>query len=116
MTHYLLSVCYPAGSTPPSPAQLEVITRDVNAVNEEIKAAGAWVFGGALTAPDSATVVRVRDGAMLVTDGPFVETKEQIGGIGVIKAPDLDAALKWAEKLARACTVPIEVRPMQTHG
>jgi hypothetical protein len=115
MNHYLLSICYPAGATAPSPDQLGVITKELDAVNREIKAAGAWVFGGALHGPDSATVVRVRQGDVLMTDGPFVETKEQIGGIGIIRAADLDEALAWAAKLARAITVPIEVRPMHPH-
>jgi hypothetical protein len=115
MNHYLLSVCYPAGAATPPPAQLDAIMKDVNAVNQEMKAAGVWVFGGGLQGPDTATVVRVRDGEVFMTDGPFIETKEQIGGIGVIRAADLDGALAWAAKLARAITVPIEVRPMQPH-
>ena len=116
MNQYLLSICYPAGATQPPPDVLQRIGKDVGAVNQEMKAAGAWVFAGGLHPPDTATVVRVNDGETLTTDGPFIESKEQIGGICVIKAADLDAALKWGEKLSRAVTVPVEVRPMQSHG
>jgi hypothetical protein len=111
MKQYLLSVCYPAGSTQPPPDALQKIMRDVTAVHEELQAAGAWVFGGGLHPPDSATVLRHQDGQVVTTDGPFIESKEQIGGISIIKAPDLDAALGWARKLAKATTTPIEVRP-----
>jgi hypothetical protein len=89
--------------------------RDVNAIHKEMKAADARVFGGGLYPPSTATVVRPKDGELLLTDGPFIESKEHIGGFSIIKAPDLDAALEWARKLARAITVPIEVRPMQEH-
>jgi hypothetical protein len=71
------------------------------------------VFAGGLYPSSTATVVQADDGDVLVTDGPFVEGKEHIGGVWVIKAPDLDAALAWARKATRACTVPIEVRPFQ---
>jgi hypothetical protein len=88
--------------------------RDVAAFNEELKAAGAWVFGGGLHEPGTATVVRVKDGDILTTDGPYVEGKEHVGGLSIITAPDLDAALEWGRKLARAALLPIEVRPF--HG
>ncbi len=87
--------------------------RDVGALNDELQAAGAWVFAGGLHPSSTATVVQADGGDVLVTDGPFVEGKEHIGGVWVIKAPDLDAALAWARKATRACTVPIEVRPFQ---
>jgi len=115
MNHYLLSVCYPAGTVPPPPDQLAVISKELAAVNNEMKANGTWVFGGALQAPGAATVVRASGGETLVTDGPFVETKEQIGGIAVIRAADDDTARSWAAKLARVIGVPIEVRPLQPH-
>ena len=92
---------------------LERIGRDVEALNEELRAAGAWVFAGALHPPSTATVVRVEGGDVLVTDGPFTEGKEHIGGFTIIEAPDLDAALEWARKAARATTLPIEVRPFR---
>jgi hypothetical protein len=113
MKHYLLSVCYLPGGTQPAPEALELIMRDVDALNQELRAAGAWVFAGGLHAPSTATVVRFQDGEPLITDGPFAEGKEHLGGFTVIKAPDLDAALEWAGKLSRATTVPIEVRPFQ---
>jgi hypothetical protein len=75
--------------------------------------AGVWVFSGGLTPPSSATVLRHQGGDIITTDGPFIESKEQIGGITLLKAPDLDAALAWGRKLARAIGTPIEVRPFQ---
>ena len=113
MKQYLLSVYQPEGE-PPVPEVLETIMREVDAVDREMKAAGAWVFAGGLHAPSTATVVRVRDGEVLTTDGPFAEAKEYIGGFTIIKAPHLDAALEWGGKLARAVALlPIEVRPFQ---
>jgi hypothetical protein len=112
MKQYLLSVYSPEGGSPPAEV-LAKIMQDVDALNQEIKAAGSWVFAGGLHPSSTATVVRLNDADMLVTDGPFVEGKEHIGGFWVIKAPDLDAALEWGRKAARACAVPIEVRPFQ---
>jgi hypothetical protein len=112
MKQYLLSVYQPEGGTPPAEF-LEKVRRDVDALNQELKATGTWVFAGGLHPSSTATVLRLNDGDMLVTDGPFVEGKEHIGGFWVIAAPDLDAALEWGRKAARACTVPIEVRPFQ---
>ncbi|MFE6131365.1 YciI family protein [Streptomyces sp. NPDC056437] len=114
MKQYLLSIYQPDGE-PPGPEILEPIMRDLEAVNAEIREAGAWVFSGGLYPPSTATVVRLRDDDLLMTDGPYVEGKEHIGGFTVIQAPDLDAALEWGRKLARAITLPIEVRPLQ-HG
>jgi hypothetical protein len=110
MKQYLLSVITPEG-TPPPPEVLGPIMRNVDALNQELKAAGAWVFAGGLNHPSTATVVRLQDGDVLTIDGPFAEGKEYIGGFSIIKAPDLDAALAWGRKLARATTLPIEVRP-----
>jgi hypothetical protein len=112
MTQYLLSIYQPDGP-PPEPDRLAAIMSDIAGLNEEIKAAGAWVFTGGLHPPDTATVLRPRDGDVLVTDGPFTEGKEHIGGFWVIEAPDLDAALDWGRKATRACTLPVEVRPFQ---
>ena len=113
MKQYLLTVCYPPGSTPPAPEALQKIMRDVHSVNQEMKAAGAWVFSGGLHPAGTATVVRPQDGDMIVTDGPFTEGKEHIGGISIVKAVDLDEVLEWGRKLSRATTVPIEVWPFQ---
>jgi hypothetical protein len=86
--------------------------RDVEALHDELKAAGAWVFSGGLHAPSTATVARHQDGGdILITDGPFAEGKEYLGGLLIISAPDLDAALAWGRKATQATTLPIEVRP-----
>jgi hypothetical protein len=85
----------------------------VGAYNEEIMAAGVWVFGGGLQPNTSATVLRAADGQVSMTDGPYAESKEQMGGFWVIEAPDLDAALDWAAKAAAACEGPVELRPFQ---
>jgi hypothetical protein len=111
MTQYLLSIYQPDGP-PPSPEVLEPVMRDINAVKDEMKAAGVWVFSGGLHAPSTATVVRSREGDVVTTDGPYLEGKEHIGGFTIITAPDLDAALEWGSKLAKAIALlPIEVRP-----
>ena len=113
MKQYMLSVCYPAGGTQPPPDVLQKIMRDVHVVQKEMQDAGVWIFSGGLTPPNSATVLRHQGGDIITTDGPFIESKEQIGGITLLRAPDLDAALTWGRKLARAIGVPIEVRPFQ---
>lgn len=110
MTRYLLSFYQPEGP-PPSREVLEPIGRALEVVNREIKEAGEWVFAGGLHATSTATVVRTNDEETLITDGPFAEGKEVLGGITIIDAPDLDVALAWAAKYARATTLPIEVRP-----
>ena len=113
MRYYLLSVVQPEGDGPPPEAR-ERVMRANDAFVEEVRASGAWVFGGRLHPPSTATVVQVRDGEALITDGPFAEGKEHLGGLLVIKAPDLDAALAWARKQAGATTLPIEVRPFHS--
>ena len=97
MKQYLLSIYQPDGPPPP-PDVLEKVMRDVNALTQELKAAGAWVFNGGLHPTSTATVVRLQAGDVLTTDGPFAEGKEHIGGFWIIKAPDLDAALEWGRK------------------
>jgi hypothetical protein len=109
---YLLSIYQPDGG-PPAPEILEKVMRDIDVLIQEAKAAGAWVFNGGLHPPSTATVVRLQDGDVLMTDGPFTEGKEHIGGFLIIKAPDLDSALEWGRKATRATTLPIEVRPFQ---
>jgi hypothetical protein len=110
MKLYLLSVYQPDGPPPP-PEVLDPIVRKVHALQDELKAAGLWVFSAGLHEASTATVVRATDGEIITTDGPYIEGKEHIGGFTVIKAPDLDAALEWARKSAKATTLPIEVRP-----
>lgn len=114
MTQYLMSVWYPAGATPPEPDALERITREVDAVHRGLEEQGAWVFGAGLHGPDTATVVQTTGGQPVTTDGPFVETKEVLGGFSVIEVADLDEALVWAERMSEATKCPIEVRPL--HG
>ncbi|WP_306360267.1 YciI family protein [Nocardia sp. CC227C] len=108
MPKYLLSIYQPEGE--PDPATMARIAADLHRFNQDLRESGSWVFTGGLHAPGTATVVRA-DG--MVTDGPYVEGKEHIGGIWVITAPDLDVALEWGRKAAAATTLPIEVRPFQ---
>jgi hypothetical protein len=115
MKQYLLTIYQPDGPPPP-PERLDPIMRDVAALIRDMKSAGAWVFNGGLHPPSTATVLRPHDGEVLMTDGPFTEGKEHVGGFMVIQAPDLDAALEWGRKAARAITLPIEVRPFQSHS
>jgi hypothetical protein len=112
MKQYLLSTYQPDGPPPPS-VDLDRVIRDVDALEREMKTAGVWVFNSHLHPPSTATVVRDKDGDVVVTDGPYAEGKEHVGGVSIIKVPDLDAALAWAGKMARATTLPIEVRPFQ---
>ena len=112
MTQYLLTIYQPDGGPPP-PEIMAPVIRDLHALNEEMKTAGAWVFSRGLHDASTATVVRVREGEVIMTDGPYVESKEHVGGFWIVEAPDLDAALGWAGKAARATTLPIEVRPFQ---
>jgi hypothetical protein len=113
MKQYMLSVHSVEGAPLPPPEEIQQAFRDVAAFNDELRSAGAWVFAGGLHPPSTATVVRVQDGDTLITDGPFAEGKEHIGGFWVIKAGDLDAALEWAAKATQACAAPVEVRPFQ---
>ncbi|NUT32878.1 MAG: hypothetical protein HOV79_07365 [Hamadaea sp.] len=112
MAHYLLSIYQPDGEPPP-PAELSKIMAELEVVNQEIRQAGAWVFAAGLHPPSSATVVRARDGELLLTDGPYAEGTEHVGGFTIVDAPDLDAALVWAGRIAEVLTLPIEVRPLQ---
>ncbi len=114
MSQYLLSVWYPEGGTMPEPETLAQITADLEVVNADLRAAGAWVFAGGLYPPSTATVLTPTGGEVLVTDGPYVESKEVLGGFSIIEAPDLDAALGWGRRMAEAVTVPIEIRPIQS--
>jgi hypothetical protein len=112
MKQYLLSVYQPDGPTPP-PEVLDEIMRELNALNDELKAAGAWVFAGGLHAPSTATVLRAKSDEVVMTDGPFTEGKEHLGGFTIVRAPDLDAALRWGRRMAEITTLPVEVRPFQ---
>ncbi|HEX7993146.1 MAG TPA: YciI family protein [Streptosporangiaceae bacterium] len=113
MKLYMLSVHMVEGEPQPPEDEIQQMYKDVDAVNAEMMRAGAWVFGGGLHPAEVATVVKVSDGDVVTTDGPFAETKEQLGGFWVIKATDLDEALTWAGKATQACRGPVEVRPFQ---
>ena len=116
MRQYLLAVHMVEGEPAPTEEQMQQVYKAVDAFNAELKSAGAWVFAGGLHPPETATVVRSQNGQVVTTDGPFAETKEQLGGFWVIEAPDLDAALAWAAKGSEACGAPVEVRPFQDTG
>ena len=115
MTQYLMSVWMVEGTEPyASPEEMEQAYKDVEAFNEELKAAGHWVFAGGLHPANTATVVRAGDGGdVITTDGPFAETKEQLGGFWVVSAADLDEALALAARATVACKAPVEIRPFQ---
>src|SRR6476619_1433404 len=113
MTQYLLSVHMVEGAEEPPPDVIQRMYADVDIFNKKLQDQGKWVFAGGLHPANTATVVREQDGEVLTTDGPFAESKEQLGGFWVIKAPDLDAALEWAKKATVACRGPVEVRPFQ---
>jgi hypothetical protein len=107
---YLISIFQPDGPPPP-PEQLEPIMRDLDALNQELEDTGAFVFSAGLDTPGTARVVRASGDGFLLTDGPFLEGKEHLGGFTVITAPDLATALKWGERMAAVTSLPIEVRP-----
>ena len=114
MKQYLLSVIEPSGdAVRPSEADREEIRRGLTAIETELRATGSWVFAGGLHGPASATTVRVREGEVEMTDGPYIEAKEHIGGFTVLEAEDLDVALRWAERYAAVIGLPIEVRPFR---
>ena len=112
MKQYLLSIQQPDGD-PPAAEVLDKIAADVMAVREQMRSAGAWVFSGGLHAPSTATVIDPRGEGMPMTDGPYVEGKEHVGGLVIVKAHSLDEALEWGRRTARATTLPVEVRPFQ---
>ena len=112
MTRYLLSIYQPDGP-PPATVGLERFMRDVGALRDEMQQANAWVFSGGSHDAGGATVLRPTGAGILVTDGPYVEGKEHLGGFTVVRAADLDAALEWGRKLANATTLPIGDRPFR---
>jgi hypothetical protein len=119
MGQYLLSTYAVEGEVPGAPRtpeEMQAFMQRVAALEAEMEASATFVFGGALHGPDAATVVGVRDGKPVMTDGPFVEAKEHIAGFYIINADDLDAALAWAGKVVDAINHPIEVRPFRATG
>ncbi|MDI3243354.1 YciI family protein [Arthrobacter sp. AL08] len=113
MTKYLVSVHNTAGQTraPMSDAEMQQSYQQMNALEEEMKSAGAFVFSGRLYEPDTATVVRVSNGEAVTTDGPFAESKEYLAGFYIIEADNLDGAMYWASRTTALVGAPIEVRP-----
>ncbi len=113
MSQYLLSVYMDENVDAPTPEQMEQAYKDVDQLNQKMMDAGAWVFAGGLHEPSTATVVKESGGEIVMTDGPYAEAKEQLGGFWVIEAPDLDVALDWARQATVACLGAVEVRPFQ---
>jgi hypothetical protein len=120
VNQYLLSVYEADGKiegAPMTPEDMQSFMQRVIALEDEMEATGTFVFGGALHGPDAATVVHGGTGLdKVVTDGPFAEAKEHIGGFYVINAESLDDALKWADKVVEATNHSIEVRPFRATG
>lgn len=119
MSQYLLSTYVVEGQVPGAPStpqEMQTFMERVIALEAEMDATGTFVFGGALHSPDAATVIRAGRGDVVMTDGPFVESKEHIAGFYIINADDLDAALAWAGKVVKALNHPIEVRPFRATG
>ena len=114
MKQYLLTIYTPTGAPTPPPEFLEPIMRQLDELKAEMRQAGAWVFSGGLSAPSTATVLKVSGDDVLPVDGPYVEGKEYIGGFNIVRAADLDEALRWGGKLAKIVTgLTIEVRPFE---
>jgi hypothetical protein len=113
MTQYLIAVHHAAGGPELSEAEMQEAFALVDTFNSELQASGSWVFAGGLEEPSTATVVDATGADVLITDGPYAETKEQLGGFWVVEAPDLDAALDIARRGSVACKLPVEVRPFQ---
>jgi hypothetical protein len=113
MTNYLLSVHSVEGEVrePMTDEEVQQSHQQLGVLEQEMRSAGAWVASGRLHDPGTATVVRMAGGEVLTTDGPFVESKEHLGGFYIIQAEDLDAALAWASRVTEAIKAPIEVRP-----
>ena len=112
MKQYLLGV-YQPDAEPPPPEVLAPIMRDLAALNDEMRDAGVWVFTAGLHRPSATTVLQARDGDILMTDGPYAEGKEHLGGFTIVRVPDLDAALVWGSRFAQIIGLPIEVRPLR---
>ncbi|WP_410785894.1 YciI family protein [Kribbella sp. C-35] len=113
MNQYMLSIYQPDGPAP-EPEILDPMMRELEALNAEMQEAGVWVFSAGMHPPETATVLKAQGDDVLVTDGPFTEGKEHLGGFTIIRVDDLDAALHWARRLTKILRLPIEVRPSQS--
>jgi hypothetical protein len=113
MKQYLLSVVEPSTGEPPAADEMERIVARVEELDRAVKDAGAWVFGGGLHPPGSATTLRPKGDEVLVTDGPYVEGKEHLGGFMIVQCEDLDEAMEWARRAVAATMLPVEVRPFR---
>jgi hypothetical protein len=113
MKQYMMSVHTVDGEPEPPEDVVQQMYKDVDVFNQKVMAAGQWIFGDGLHPVSTATVVRVDNGEVVTTDGPFIEAKEHLGGFWILKASDLDAALKLAAEASVACRAPVEVRPFQ---
>ena len=119
MTKYLLSTYAVEGEAspaPPSPEDMQTMMERIVALEAEMDESGTFVFGGRLHGPDAATVVRMSDADVILTDGPFAESKEHIAGFYIINADDLDAAVVWAAKVTECVGRPIEVQAFVATG
>ena len=111
MTQYLVAIHHP-DDYDPSVAEDEAMHREIDTLNDEMKAAGVRLFVGGLRPASSARSLRSQPGGeVLITDGPYLEAKEHVGGFWVVETADLDEALEWGRKAALACRAPVEVRP-----
>ena len=113
MTHYLMSVIHDWDNMGLTEEEMQESFRTTEAFNDELQKTGHWVFAGGLTHPSGATVVDGRKGENIVTDGPYAEAKEQLGGFWVIEAADLDEALEIGRRASEACVHPVEIRPFE---
>ncbi|MDM7830043.1 YciI family protein [Cellulomonas edaphi] len=109
MAKFALTIVEPAGP-PPADLDLDSIMRDVDALDQELRTAGLWVFAGGLEPPTRAKTVRHEDDALVVLDGPYVETAEHVGGFTVVEVHDEAEAVAWARRFAQATRLPVEVR------
>lgn len=115
MTQYLVAIHHPDNYD--ASREDEAMHRDIDALNEEMQAAGARLFAGGLRPVSDARSLRAKpDGKVLITDGPYLETKEHIGGFWILEAANLDEALAWGRKAVAACRAPVEVRPFFNMG
>ena len=108
---YLITLYSPDGPPPPE-VDLAAVMAEIEKINADIRAAGGWVFAGGLGDLDTATTIRTSGSdEPLLTDGPFLEAKEHLGGLSIVRAPDYDVALGWAQRTAQATGLPVEIRP-----